>query len=652
MKLSLTGHHFGDNITLMNTLSWWGPDPESNSGRLTDFLTLIYKDLDTGLKYVEEMQNPKYTYYVAKDGYRTDYNRLFISKDEASPVTVCHKDLEKDIAQRSELTEFYYNNKSTGNKGENKKLHLHPDIFNSDMNIEDYYRLLFSQYYANEADPNKITKAFFDIESDTISMIGDFPEPGECPINAVSLILQEQKTIYVFLLRNKSNPQIAEFEQQTKTPEFHAELHDFIIDAVGGPERAEKFKINFNFKFLFYDEDKEIYLIKDLFSAINTFKPDFALAWNMGFDMPYIIARIQKLGYNPEDIMCSPDFENKVARYYVDERNKSDFAERGDYCQLASYTTFLDQMIHFASRRKGQSKFISFSLDYIGQVIAKVKKLDYKHITSNLSELPYKNYKVFVFYNIMDTIVQYCIEAATTDIEYVFTKANINCTRYSKVHRQTVYLTNRVTKEMEKEGFIIGNNCNKFNPKPTEKFPGAFVADPLQLSNYARMYAFGMYINCFDNSVDFDFSALYPSIIREFNIAPNTQIGMIIISRQFTADELIKANNTVAGAFIEDMISQVWLEIGTRWFNLADYTTLYHEVIEFFNTVMNPMYGLKSYERDGIIRPIHYENPDLIIQPLIYNNTMPDNADKYVEPNLDRWESWRNNATINPNQLF
>ena len=249
------------------------------------------------------------------------------------------------------MKELYYNNKNSGNKRENKKLHLHPDVFNSDMNLEDWYRLQFNKTYKNE--PGAISKAFFDIEVDSIDMVGDFPEPGECPINAISLILQEQRVVYVFLLRNKDNPQIAELERMAAAnPEFYRELSDFVVNAVGGPAFAEKFKIDFKYKFLFYDEDKEIYLIKDFFSAINSFKPDFALAWNMGFDMPYIIARIQKLGFNPTNIMCSPDFENKVAIYYVDERNKSDFAERGDFCQLSSYTTFLDQMIHFASRRK------------------------------------------------------------------------------------------------------------------------------------------------------------------------------------------------------------------------------------------------------------------------------------------------------------
>ena len=128
-------------------------------------------------------------------------------------------------------------------------------------------------------------------------------------------------------MRNPANPQIAEFEKQVQSGAIFPELSQFVINAVGGPTMAEKLKVNFSYNFLFYDLEDEILLIADLFAAINSFKPDFALAWNMGFDVPYIIARISKLGYSPEDIMCHSDFKNKIARYYVDERNKSDFAE-------------------------------------------------------------------------------------------------------------------------------------------------------------------------------------------------------------------------------------------------------------------------------------------------------------------------------------
>lgn len=643
----IKGRKPGSNITIMNTLSWRGTDEK---GKFNEYLTIIYKDLDTGLKYCEEKVNPDYEYYIAKPNERVDYNRLFIEEDKTDKIVVAHSDLERDIAVRTGNKDFFFENVRNGNRAANKKLHTHPDIFNSDMNIEDHYMLRFSRMYKDE--PCTISKSFFDIEADTISMMGDFPEPGECPINAISLILQDQQQVYIFLLRNNHNPLIAEFEKQVNSGMIHKELSDFVIKSVGGPEVAAKYGINFSYNFLFYDQDKEINLIRDLFVAINTFKPDFALAWNMGFDIPYILARIVKLGYDPRDIVCNKDFNNKIAEYFIDERNYSDFAERGDFANIASYTTFLDQMIHFASRRKGQSKFISFTLDYIGEAVAKVKKLNYKHITTNISELPYKDYKTFVFYNVMDTVVQYCIEYATGDIDYVFTKANINCTRYCKVHRQTVYLTNRVTKDIKNSGnFIIGNNCNKFNPKPDVKFPGAFVADPTKLSNHPKMRVRGIVMDCCENAIDLDYASLYPSIIREFNIAPNTQIGLVIIDREFTAIEAARANNTVAGAFMEDMRSQVWLEIGTRWFNLATYTELYYEVEEFFRSVMNPVYGTRLYNRDGTINPMTFYNDNLIITPMDFN-VLPRVEDYYMEPDLNKWKGWRENVISNPNQQF
>lgn len=609
--IPLIGTKPGDNIVLINTISW---RQKMENGKTKDFLTIIFKDCDTGIKYKQEIEDPEYTFYVCKEDYRTNYPRIFIEKDKAIPITVPYKKLEKEIAIETGLKDFYYDNLNNGNARENKKLHMHPDVFASDINIEDYYMLEFSRMYKNQ--PVAITKSFFDIEVDGINAVSDFPEPGECPINAVSLILQDQKKIFAFLLRNPVNPLIAEFEKQVQDGVIYQELDDFITQAVGGPEMRKGYNIDFTYNFLFYDPQDEIKLIADLFKAINAFKPDFVLAWNMAFDVPYIIARIERLGYNPAEIMSSPDFDHKIATYFIDEMKKSDFAERGDFARIASYSVFLDQMIHFASRRKGQNKFHSFSLDFIGEKVAKVKKLDYKNITTVLAELPYKDYKTFVFYNIMDTIVQYCIEYNTNDINYVYTKSINNCTRYCKTHRQTVYLTNRINKDIYNEGFIIGNNCNKFNAKPDTKFPGAFVADPVQLDTKYLIHLFGQAILCLDNLDDFDYSSLYPSIMREFNIAPNTQIGRVLIPYiKFDREKMARANNCVQGAFMEDMQSQVWLEIGTRWFNLPDFKKLTRDVNNFFTTVANPISSPRVYN-NGMIEPMVFDQPGLYQSPM------------------------------------
>lgn len=648
----IKGRTAGDNITLLNTMFRRGIDP--SDGKFKDFLTIIYKDCDTGNKYAQEIVDPDYEYYLINPDKRVNYNRLFVPKEDTEKITVKYKDLEKDISKRVGMSEFFYENIRNGNRNENRKVHLHPDVFGSDMNIEDHYRSRFDKLYKNI--PFQISKSYFDIEADTINMIGDFPELGECPINAICLIMQDQKQVFSFLLRNKSNPQIEEFENSVKNGSIFQELDAFVINAVGGYEAAKKYGAFFKYNFLFYDEDDEINLIKDLFNAFNSYKPDFALAWNMSFDIPYIIERIKKLGYSPEEIMCHKDFKYKTAQYFVDERMKNEFAERGDFALISSYTVFLDQMIHFASRRKSQSKFISFSLDFIGEIIAKVKKLDYKNITTNISELPYKSYKTFVFYNIMDTIVQYCIEFMTGDTNYVFNKCNMNNTRYSKAHRQTVYLTNRGIKEFYNtdNGYIMGNNVNKYNQKPKNKFPGAFVADPRKLNSYSKLKIYGRAVDVFDTCVDFDYASLYPSILREFFIAAYTQIGMLEIDKKVHDKEnRSKLDNwTRASSFMEDIQSQVWMEFCTRWFHLADYTELYNDVVYFFENIMSASNGLRYYDRNGLIIPFINDNPSNIKEGFIFDDNRINVKDIYVKPDIYKWEAWRNNAITNPNQQF
>lgn len=490
----------GDNITLMNTIFHRGVDHKD--GKFKEYAAIVYKDPESGLKYKEEIVDPTYEYYLIKPDKRVDYPRLFVPKDDVELHTVPYKDLELDIAENLGQLDFFFDNIKNGIKGENRILHTHPDVFNSDMNIEDHLRLRFKKEYKDEICP--ITKSYFDIEVDGIDIPGHaVPMDGIAPINAITIILQEQRAVYTLLLKTKKNPQIAEFEEQVKTGTIFPEVTEFIRNSIG-PDLADKYKIDFKYNFLFYEEEHEIDLIADLFKIINTFKPDFSMAWNMAYDVPYIIARIKKLGYDPRDVLCHPDFKYRVCEYIVDERMKNEYAERGDYARISSYTVFLDQMIHFASRRKGQSVFKSYSLDYIGESIAKVHKLDYKHITTDIAELPYKAYKTFVFYNIIDTIVQYCIESRTNDLEYVFGKANQNNTRLNKVHRQTKYLTNRGIWEFYKDGFIMGNNVNAFNKKPDVKFPGAFVADPAKVNPYSRLRIYGKLVSVFNNCVDFD----------------------------------------------------------------------------------------------------------------------------------------------------
>lgn len=490
----IPGYEPGANITILNTIYHKRrKDPESGK-YLPDSIDIIYKDLDTGEKKLYHIKNPKYTYYVSKE--KLSVNRLAIEKDKVVPVECRYSDLLKDIATHTNNLDFFYDNCRCGNFKENEKLLYIPSIFRADMNIEDYYRLEFSKTYKN--DDYTLSKLYFDIEVDGINMRGDFPESGECPVNAVTIIDEKNQYVHTLLLDNPDNALIDEFKHCTGVKE---RLKKYIENHVGGWKNTVRHKIDkFEYNILFYNN--EIRLIADFFQYINNTKPDFAIAWNIAFDIVYLIDRIKTLGYDPASIICHKDFPVKEAVYYVDTRADK-FEERNDFARISTYTVFIDQLILFASRRKGQRKLYSYKLDYIGEHIAKVKKLDYSHITTDIMKFPYLDYMLFVFYNIIDTIVQHCIEVKTGDIDFLFNKSLTTCTRYAKIHRQTTYLANQGIHDFEEMGYIMGNNINKNNPK--QKFPGAFVADPALISDKPKKKINGRPINVTDTLDDFDY---------------------------------------------------------------------------------------------------------------------------------------------------
>ena len=622
----------GANLTLLNTM-YIKPKKTLDGKYSPSIMTIVYKDNDTGLKGKKEIVNPNYEYYMLKDEYNIDYNPLFLEREKLIKITVPYVDLEKDIAERTGNLDFFYDNIKSQNYRANRRLHEHVRVLGSDTNIEDHYRERFSELYKNDIVP--ITKSYLDIELDNRGEnFNGHIEYGKFPINAVTVCMEHIDKTFTFLLRNEDNPSAIEFEKNLSKETF-IELKEFIKKQVGGEAGEIKYKLDkMDYQMLFYDD--EVTLISDIFKCINNFKPDFVLAWNMAFDIPYIMERLKVLGINPQDVLCHPDFKYKSAYYYIDERNANAFAERGDFAKISSYSVYLDQMIHFASRRKSGKAINSFSLDSIGEMTVGIKKLDYRHITQDLSELPYIDYKTFVFYNIMDTIVQKCIEIKTGDIDYIFSKCLINNTRYHKGHRQTVYLTNRGRKDFKKEEkeLILGNNINAMNPDKSFIIPGAFVGDPMLVSDYGRIRLNGVPVNLFNNCDDFDYKSLYPSVAREFNMAPNTMIGYVSIMppinmTQSTFKEPV--NESVGGRFLEDLQSNNWLEFSTRWFGLADYADMIKDIEEYYTMYKNPAQPLRMFSSEGKLQGIIVYNKELAVPGIIYVDKIVPGVDYYIK---------------------
>lgn len=653
-KLLIPDYPEGSDLTLLNTA--YKPRryikdeafPDRKASVEKDYLIILFKDNVKGVKRAHIIYEPLYTFYKLKDEYQEPpHNLFFIEKEKVDTYTCKYADILKAIAEVTDNAQFFMDNVNSGQASKNQKLHTCTNIFMSDMNIENYYRFLFNLSYKNEA--CSITKAFLDIETDGSYSISDFPESGEVPINAISYCDESHDTTYQFILNDRKNPLVQKYKDDWESGKISKqELHDFVVNAVGGYKKAVKYGVDkMQYRIVFFDS--EIEMISTMFDVINKTIPDFILVWNMAFDLKFIIDRIQYLGYDPNSIICDDRIGESLLKFYVDERNKNEFAERGDFVNISSFSVWLDQMIQFASRRKGRAQYQSFSLDSIGEVVANVRKLDYSHITKNITMLPYLDMKTFSFYNIMDVIVQKCIEKSTQDCEYIFTKCLVNNTVYPKGHRQSIYLANRFAKEFFEYGYIIGNNKNKWNEKPEIKFPGAMVGDPLHNSKsiYVKINGVPTYIT--ENAIDFDFSSLYPSIILENNMAPNTQIGRLVIedpdnpNRKFSLNEHQdmyindededkgKVKYSRGGEFLDNYMTDNVLEFCRRWLGLGDIHQVIDDIKEF--------YTYNSYSGkpiDWSIKDTIYYSKDSLIDAIIFENEyMNKPAIRFEEPLSD-----------------
>jgi hypothetical protein len=492
----------------MNTYFQYAKRDEEGNKISDDTLIMVYKDNKSGVKRHEIIENPEITFYFANEDSginKNSYPRLFIEKSKVHPVTTSFSKLKRTLAEVEGEEEFYKQCVREKNRGALNELFKDPRVFSSDMSIEDYYRSLFARKFQNTI--GKVSKAYFDIEVDGRWAARDFVQLGECAINAISFLDEKSRTSYQYLLRDSNNPLIAEYEEEITSGRFtEQDIKNFVQNAVGGYKQFKRFHLDeYEFKIIFYDN--EIDLISDFFAKVHECDPDFVLSYNgSAFDVPYIIERIKNIGYKPEDIMCNYKWNTKIVNNWVDERNLSDLAERNDFTFISGNPVWIDQMIQYASRRKSKiGSYKSFKLDDIGELVAGVHKLDYSHLTNSVVMLPYVDFKIFSLYNIMDTIVQYCIEQKCQDIEYIFQKAILNDTGYQKVHRQTVYLINRMRKEWyDNLDYIMGNNTNKGNSK-LGKFEGALVMDPLKLSDQNKMKMISAIpIDVLENNIDFD----------------------------------------------------------------------------------------------------------------------------------------------------
>ena len=223
--------------------------------------------------------------------------------------------------------------------------------------------------------------------------------------------------------------------------------------------------------------------------------PDVVTGWNIQlFDIPYICKRLDRvLG---EKLMKR--FSNwglvTEGKIFIQGREHITFDVGGltqlDYLDLYKKFTY-----------KAQE---SYRLDYIAEVELGQKKLDHSEFDT-FKDFYTHGWQKFIEYNIVDVELVDRLEDKMKLIELALTMAYDAKVNYADVFYQVRMWDNIIYNYLKRRNIVIPP---KIRSDKNEKYAGAYVKEPSP----------GKY----DWVVSFDLNSLYPHLIMQYNISPET----------------------------------------------------------------------------------------------------------------------------------
>lgn len=236
--------------------------------------------------------------------------------------------------------------------------------------------------------------------------------------------------------------------------------------------------------------------------------PDVVTGWNIDrFDIPYLYNRICKVLSEAFAKTLSPwkiVYEHELVRGKSMSRSSKNMEDRVEKVYELLGISSLDYLELY--RKFSFKNQESYKLDYIAQVELKENKLDYSHFKS-IYQFYVMDYETFVDYNIHDVRLVDMLEDKLGLIQQVFALAYD-----AKVN----YIDTLAT--VRPWDVIIHNYL--MNQR--------IVVDPMRrgdmdwlIGGYVKEPSIGMS----EWVVSFDYDSLYPHLIMQYNISPETYVG-------------------------------------------------------------------------------------------------------------------------------
>ena len=226
--------------------------------------------------------------------------------------------------------------------------------------------------------------------------------------------------------------------------------------------------------------------------------PDVVTGWNCEFfDIPYIAGRLNRVLGSKLMKRLSP--WGLVTQSDVVVRGRKNFIVDIGGVSVLDYM----RLYRWSPGTPNQE---SFRLDYIAQQELGQKKLDHSEFDT-FKDFYTKGWQKFVEYNIIDVQLVDRFEDKLKLIELALTMAYDAKVNYQDIFFQVRLWDCIIYNELKRRNIAIPQ---KVGSKKDEKYAGAYVKEPIP----------GKY----DWVVSFDLNSLYPHLIMQYNISPETLI--------------------------------------------------------------------------------------------------------------------------------
>ena len=241
-------------------------------------------------------------------------------------------------------------------------------------------------------------------------------------------------------------------------------------------------------------------LLEKFFKMWDKESPDIVTGWNIDtFDIPYLVNRAKRLfdeKRNPYRLLSPWRRLREYVMYGLGGRELQTYEIYGvetlDYLALYRKFTYINQE--------------SYRLDHIANVELGESKLDYSE--QGTLHLLYKNdYQKFIKYNIKDVELVEQLEAKMKLLEMVISLAYLCKVNYGNTFGQVRMWDTLIYNHLLRKNIVIPP---KTTSHKSSQFEGAYVKDPL--------------LGAHNWVVNFDLNSLYPHLIMQYNLSPETLI--------------------------------------------------------------------------------------------------------------------------------